>query len=249
MLDISAVLEAVQHELPEITVKKLTKEEIAVTLNGDPCWMAKFAVGDRYVWCDYDYPEKKLSQIHLCKVSGPVIVNGEETLEIHCKKYNLAGEFENETYSYYSVKRESATKLLFIMRDSEGKGKIEDVEDTIPLCIRTNQRWKSKESYRSGKLLREYSRIEEIDGPYIVRIGKRESKCIRWSMASAPKEEKKEFAEAFIAIDSGLTFLFRRYNGSGWDNLDKLKDSPKLQHNSDIYYMWYNSIPLRNIKD
>ena len=60
-------------------------------------------------------------------------------------------------------------------------------------------------------------------------------------------EKRKELAEAFISIKSGITFLFRRYNGPGWDNLKELKDSPKINYGGEDYLLWYCSVPFRGI--
>ena len=112
--------------------------------------------------------------------------------------------------------------------------------------MKTGQRWESKEVYRTGRLRREYESQEEVDGPYLVKFGESEEECIRWLMAGQG-EKRKELAEAFISIKSGITFLFRRYNGPGWDNLKELKDSPKINYGGEDYLLWYCSVPFRGI--
>lgn len=248
MLEIKEVIKRVSARVPEIEIEKLLEESIQLTLKGDPFFQEKFEIGDRFLRCDYDLPEKTLSQIYLCSVGGPVTVSGEETLETSSKLYKPDGELEDESYCDYLIKEKEARKVLFISRDATGKGKIEDMDDTIPLLIKTGDRWETKEIYRSGKLLRECSHIEEIDGPYRVKIGDKEEKCLRWLCVSKPEEKKKDLAEVYISVGSGLGLLFKRYNGPGWYNLDTLKNSPKIEFGPDSYYLWYYSIPIRDFE-
>jgi len=246
MLNFNEAIGKVPKSLPRVEIEKLAEREMELLIKGDPSFLNKFQYGDEYVWCDYDYPSKELNLVNLCRVGGPILVNGEETYELWIKGYNPDGEMTDESWWYYAVKKEKVETLLFISKNSQGKGRVEEVEVKFPLKVRTGQRWESKEVYHTGRLRRESESQEEIDGPYLVRFGDIKEECIRWLMAGHG-ERRKNLAEAFISIKSGITFLFRRYNGPGWDNLKKLKASPKITYGEEEYLLWYCSVPFRGI--
>lgn len=70
MLNFAEVIERVPQRLPQIEVEKLQERGIELLIKGDPSFMNRFQYGDRYIWCDYDYPSKELSLVNLCQVGG-----------------------------------------------------------------------------------------------------------------------------------------------------------------------------------
>ncbi len=247
MLNFNEAIGKVPKSLPRVQIEKLPGREIELLIKGNPSFLSKFQYGDEYIWCDYDYPSRELNTVNLCRVGGPMLVNGEETYELWIKGYNPDGEMTDESWWYYAVQKEKAETLLFISKDSQGKGRVEEAEVKFPLKVRTGQRWESKEVYHTGRLCREYECKDAVDGPYLVRLGEKKEECLRWQTAEYEKGKRKELAEAFISIKSGITFLFRRYNGPGWDNLKKLEDSPKITYGEEEYLLWYCSVPFRDI--
>ncbi len=246
MLNFKEAIEKVPQRLPLVEIEKLPGREIELLIKGESSFMNRFQFGDEYIWCDYDYPSKELSAVNLCQVGGPMLINGEETYELWIRGYNPKGERTDDSWWYHAVKGEKALNLLFISKDNQGKGKIEEAESEFSLRVRTGQRWGSKEIYHTGRLRRKSEVQEEVDGPYLVKFGETREECIRWLMAGHG-EGSKDLAEAFISIESGLTFLFRRYNGPGWDNLKELKDSPKITYREEDYLLWYCSVPFREV--
>lgn len=246
MLNFKEAIGKIPKSLPRIEIEKLPEKEIELLIKGDPSFLSRFQFGDEYIWCDYDYPSKKLSQVSLCQVGGPMLVNGEETFELWIRGFTPKGERTDESWWYHAVKGEKVDTLLFINKDRQGKGKVEGTESEFPLRVKTSQRWESKQIYHTGRLRREYESEEKVDGPYLVRLRETKEECIRWLM-TGQGGGKRDLAEAFISINSGVTFLFRRYNGPGWDNLKKLKESPKLTYEGEGYFLWYCSVPFREV--
>lgn len=237
---------ALPRRLPLIKVRRLPAKRIELDLKGDPFFFAGFRPGDRYLWLDYDYPRKILTQVSRCWVRGPVIVKGKDCLELYCRNYDRRGRFDGESFWYYRIGQRIFKVLLFIRKDARHRGSIEDVsEENIPRIIKTGDRWETKEIYRTGGLVREYHSLEEIDGPYIVELGNRRGRCLRWLKVSRGDEKQQELAEVFISIETGLTFLFRRYNGPGWENLTELKGAPSIRFQKRRFLRWYDSFPMR----
>jgi hypothetical protein len=250
-MDIKNILQKLPKTLPDIQIKKLPSEKITLILKSNPSFFAKFGIGDKFIWVDYDFPSWKLSHISLCWTAGPVLVDGFETIEWVSKTYTPKGKFDGESYSYNLIEKNKLKQLLFIYKGRNEKGTIETAEFEIPLKVSTGDKFEVREVYKCGKLIRdEGPDIEEIDGPFLVELGKKKKKCLRWIMGSKPETKKKEFAESFISIDDGLTFLFRRYNGEGWHNYKFLKKSgaPKIEYSGIEYYLWYINFPIRDIK-
>jgi len=231
---------------PPITIEKLTPEEIALEIKGAPSYF-KFEVGDKFLWLDYDYPERRLTQVHECEVAGKMLFQGEECFEFRIKRHDLTSGEQETRYWYRALRENEMATLLSISWEPDKTGKIEFYNWSVPRFIKTGDKWQSIEEIGQGEAKRVIDHIEEVDGPYLVKVGDRKAKCLRWITASNYKAKGRlYFAEVFISIESGLTFFFRRYNGRGWNNLDKLKNCPKIEYEGETYFLWYDCLIFRD---
>ncbi len=227
--------------LPSIEVMEGGKIE-EIYLTGDPFFYFRFEVNDHYLWCDYDYPERKLTSISYCMVSGPVVVHGKECLEVHCRKFTPGGEYEGESFYYAEVNEHGERGLLFIRKDKNGRGVVEEIdEEVIKRRIRKGEEFVMREEYTSGEFMRRYESKGRIEGPFRVKLGEKEYETLRIT-----KWSENELAEVYVDGKTGLTVLFRRYNGPGWDNYEELPSSPGREIEGIHFRLWYDSIPVRD---
>jgi hypothetical protein len=232
---------------PPISIEKLPPEEIALEIKGAPSCFFKFEVGDRFLWLDYDYPETRLTQVYRCEVAGKMLFQGEECFEVRSHFHDLRNGKRETSYSYYALREDEMASVLSISWEPGKTGEIEFYNWSVPRFIKTGDKWQSIEESGQGEAKRITHHIEEVDGPYLVKVGDREAKCLRWISARDPRTEKRLLlAEIFISIETGLGFLFRRYNGRGWDNLDKLKNCPKILYEGETYLLWYDCLIFRD---
>jgi len=232
---------------PPISIEKLPPEEIALEVKSHPSFFHKFEVGDKFLWLDYDYPEKKLTWVDQSEVAGKMLFQGEECFEIRSKCHHFTSAEKHTTYWYRALREDEMVTLLSIYWEPDKTGKIVFHNWREPRFIKTGDKWQGIEESGQGEAKQITESVEEVDGPYLVRIGESEAKCLRWMLASNYKAKGRlDSAEMFISIESGLTFLFRRYNGRGWKNLDKLKTCPKIAYEGETYYLWYDCLVFRD---
>jgi len=232
---------------PPISIEKLPPEEIALEIKGGPSYFHKFGVGDKFLRLDYDYPQKSLTHLYQCEVAGKMLFQGEECFEYRSKFHDLITDEKSTTYWYRALREKEMVTLLSIYWEPGKTGKIVFHNWREPRFIKTGDKWQSIDESGQGEAKQITESVEEIDGPYLVRIGDREAKCLRWVVAGEHKTGGRlYFAEIFISVQTGLTFLFRRYNGRGWKNLDKLKSCPKIEYEGETYYLWYDCLIFRD---
>jgi len=232
---------------PPISIEKLPPEEIALEVKSHPSFFHKFEVGDRFLWLDYDYPKKALTSIDQCEVAGKMLFQGEECFEVRGEAHDLKSDERATCYWYRALRENEMVTLLSIYWGPDKTGKIVFHNWREPRFIKTGDKWQSIDESGQGEAKQVSEYLEEVDGPYLVKVGEREAKCLRWITAGDSKtKERLLFAETFISVDSGLAFFFRRYNGRGWKNLDKLKSCPKIEYEGETYYLWYDCLIFRD---
>ena len=74
-----------------------------------------------------------------------------------------------------------------------------------------------------------------------MKLGEKEYETLRIT-----KWSENELAEVYVDGKTGLTVLFRRYNGPGWDNHEELSSSPGREIEGIHFRLWYDSIPVRD---
>ncbi len=226
-------------KLPPIEIVESRADVKPIRLEGDPFFYFAYRIGDEFLWCDYDYPAKTLSNYSICKVGGPIVVKGKQTLELHCIEYTQEGNRSGESFYYAEVSEQGERGLLWIRKNKDGTGVVEDIDEEIikrELCV--GETFTMQEIYSTGEIQRTCTSKGKIEGHFILRIGEREYQTVRIT-----KWSSEDLAEVYIDIKSGLTVLFRRYNAPSHRVYKELPITREIEDT--IYRLWYDSLPIR----
>ena len=90
----------------------------------------------------------------------------------------------------------------------------------------------------------EVRHTETADGLFLVRLFGREYETLRVRCV-ARGTRKCQMADCYVDLATGLTVFFRRYNGPGWGNLDKLAAEEEVVSDGTTFRHWYDSVPFR----
>ena len=237
---------------PEFEFERLPTRRAAVTLNGDTGGFFAYKVGDRFLWMDYDYPGGGVKQYYDCGTRARFWVNGQDCLELHEDYYERKkGRFRMESQSdrYVSVGERDVAELLWVHRAArpsadKGAGNIQFRQIVTPRRIRLGDRWRFVERHfwRQVKSVSHYT--SEADGLFRVWVFGRKHDALRIRLVGRGKE-RSSMSYSYVSLDTGLTVFFRRYNGPGWKNLDKLANEEKVVIGRTAFLHWYDSVPFR----
>jgi len=240
------------HE-PEVSIIPLEGEEMEVELKvGIPSYFAVAEEGYEAKWAFYDWPERVLTEISQTKYIGKILIGGEECYEFSVLDFEpkKGYQLESEGRTYCKIKGDKVVVLRSVRRPVGEVAVEEEVEGwEEPLRLRVGVKFYSEgDVYRCGDRVRYGSgpTLEEVTGVAEVRIGDRKFRCLRclWVPDPARRGEQERLQAAEWYIDQeGRCVFFRRYNGRGWHNLEKLKECPKLEHEGEAFYLWYDCIP------
>ena len=238
---------------PDFQMEPLRARKVTLVLNGETGRFFAYRVGDRFLWIDYDYPGGVVKQYYDCETRARFSVNGEECLELHWDFYEKKGgrfALDGQSDSYVAVGERDVAEILWIHRDAkapEGKpsGNIQIRRIVTPRRIKLGDRWRFVEHWFWKEAKARERITEEADGLFRVRIFAREHETLRIrSVKRGPK--RSSMADSYVDLKTGLTVFFRRYNGPGWKNLDKLANEEKVAVGKTTFLHWYDSVPFRD---
>ncbi len=232
---------------PKVNVRDLPGEKMSVD-----CLDARslFVLLQDGATCDfafYDYPERTLTGMSRIRVEGRIIINGRECYEI--ADYNWEpGEPEEgilPCHWYLALEGDQLLWVRFIWREKGKVGRSEEIDATpLPTRLFVGLKTEGHEVYICGNETRgDFRSCTEVTGVVEVTIAGRTFRCLREVWKSFDKDGVPlKLAELFIS-ENGRTVLFRRYNGRGAPNFEQLKGNPELEHNGEVYRLWYDCIP------
>jgi hypothetical protein len=228
----------IPRKCPRIGIDQQTGVISKFRIKGDPFHYGGFTPGDEFIVCEYDQPGGQLSQITKGRTMGGVAFRELPCVAVIEDSYTSEGDPILRSRRIVNVGTFFARTLLVLLRRNDGSGMIETVNLEIPLFIDSRCRWKVVESSSAdGKCQISQQRV---DGLFNVRIGKKETQCIRWLRMHADTAEAFEEAdEVYISVESGLTVLIRHYKGRGWPQIEELKKNLKLVIDGHLFYLWY----------
>lgn len=237
----------------DLAVEPIRPRKVTVTLNGHTSGFFAYTVGDRFLWVDYEYPGCRVEQYYDCETRARFSVNGEECLELHSDFYEKKGNqfrLECQSDEYVAVRKHEVAELLWVHReteapDGEPTGNIQIRDIVTPRKVRLGDRWEFTERWFWKQAKDECHITETADGLFLVRLFGREHQTIRIRSLSQGTR-KCHLADSYVALDSGLSVFFRRYNGPGWGNLQKLKTEEQVVVDGTAFYHWYDSAPFRD---
>lgn len=236
----------------KIDIERLPARKVRVQLNGALSSFFAYTVGDRLLWIDYDQPSGQVKQYYDCETRGPFCLNGEDCLELHSDFYErVDGRFKLETRSdlYVAVRKTEAVELLWLHRDTTAPerkpiGNIQIRDVATPRNIRLGDRWQFTERWFYKGAKDEPRITETADGLFRVRVFDREYETMRVRSVNRGKK-KCSLADNYVALDTGLSVFFRRFNGPGWHNLDALCSEEEVVVGRTRFRHWYDSVPFR----
>ena len=235
----------------DVAIEPLPPRKVGVVLNGDLDGFFRYKVGDRFLWVDYDYPGPVVKQYYDGETRSRFWVNGEDCLELHFDFYELKnGRFrlESESDKYVAVRDRDIAGLLWIHREADApvgksRGNIQIGQIVTPRGVRLGERWQFTDRWFWKGAKGEQRIAAEANGLFRVRVFDREYKTLRIREVKLGK--KGTLADCYVALDTGLSVFFRRYNGPGWKNLDKLANEEKVVIGKTAFLHWYDSVPFR----
>lgn len=232
---------------PEIKVRDLPDEKMEIE-----CLDARslFVLLQDEATCEfafYDYPNRNLTGITRLKIEGQIIVNGRKCYEIADYSWEC-GEREEDilpSHWYLAIEGGKLHWVRFVWREKGKVGRSEEIDATpMPTKLFVGLKTEGHEIYICGDEVRgDFKTYSEVIGVVEVTIAGRAYKCLRevW-MSFDENGMPLKLAELFVS-EHGRTVLFRRYNGRGAHNFDALKGNPELEHDGEIYRLWYDCIP------
>jgi len=232
---------------PEIEVRWLPEEKLEVECLDARSLFVLLQDGATCQFAFYDYPDRALTGISELKVEGRIIVNGHECYEI--ADYSWEGR-EHEggilpSHWYLAIEGGQLRWVRFVWREKGKVGKSEEIDATpIPVRLFVGLKTEGHELYICGNEVRgDFKTCSEVIGVAEVTVAGRTYKCLREVWTSFDRDGSPlKLAELFIS-EHGRTVLFRRYNGRGSHNFEQLKGNPEVEHNGEIYRLWYDCIP------
>ncbi len=232
---------------PEIKVRDLTEEKLEVECLDARSLFVLLQDGATCEFAFYDYPDRTLTSISKLEVEGRVIVNGRECYEIADYSWE-PGECKEDilpSHWYLALEGGQLYWVRFVWRRKGKVGRSEEIDATpMPTKLFVGLKTEGYEFYICGDEVRgDFKTCSEVTGVAEVTIAGRIYKCLREVWTSFDENGMPlKLAELFIS-EHGRTVLFRRYNGRGSRNFDDLKGNPELEHNGEIYRLWYDCIP------
>jgi len=85
--------------------------------------------------------------------------------------------------------------------------------------------------------------LERVTDVVLLDFGPKRFKCLRYLWVSEPESTERMVAVETFIDDKGWNILFRRYNGRGWKNIERLKECPKMEIEGETFYLWYDCVP------
>jgi len=237
----------------KLKIEPIPERKVRVVLNGHSSMFFGYDIGDRFLWIDYEYPGGRVTQYYDCETRAKFSVNGEECLELHWdfyeKRSNRFGH-DSESDLYAALRPREVAELLWVHRQTsvpEGQptGNVQIRQVVTPRSISLGAEWELVERW-FWKQAKDECRIKEVaDGLFRVRVFGHEYDTLRIRSLSRGKK-KSVLADSYVALDSGLTVFFRRYNGPGWGNLKELANEEKVVVDDTAFLHWYDSVPFRS---
>lgn len=232
---------------PEVKVRHLPGKEMSVDCLDARSLFVLLQDGATCEFAFYDYPDKALTGISRMKVEGRIVINGRECYEIADYSRELGEPEEGilPSHWYLSLEGNQLLWVRFVWREKGKVGRSEEIDATpLPTRLFVGLRTEGHEIYICGDEIRgDFKTRIEVTGVAEVTIDGRTFRCLREVWTSFDKEDVPlKLAELFVS-EHGRTVLFRRYNGRGAHNFEQLKGNPELEHNGEIYRLWYDCIP------
>jgi len=232
---------------PEVTVVPRPEAELREVLRTDAGgFFVPLEVGAETKWSFYDWPDRKLTNVSLTRVVGPMRYRGEDCLEVVDTIISGADE---EWWSrwFYLVKDETMTWLAREGHWSRPPRFTEADVTPWPLRLRPGLRWEGHEIYRCGA---EEEGVGDrscgaVEGPFGVTVPAATHLCLRESWWTYRADgTPNTMAEVYVA-ESGRSIYFRRFNGPAWRNYEELGKAgvPEREFEGVVWRLWYECLP------
>ena len=169
----------------------------------------------------------------MTKCEGKMTIDDEEC-------FVFSSEEDDEQRCYFF--RDDGIHCLRRGKNEDGETTVKE-KYTLPFKLYIGFERKAKAGFKDVILL------ERVTDVVLLDFGVKKFKCLRYFWVSEPEStERMQAVETFI--DSrGWNILFRRYNGRGWNNLEQLKDCPKIEFEGETFFLWYDCVPDFVIKN